>query len=262
MKSEPAELQELSLEPERYELREALPYHFEVDRREFFKVLGCGVVVLLLVEGAVAQESGGSRRGRNQPRPTELSAWLHIGEDGTVTVFTGKAEMGQNIRTSLSQAVVEELRAPIAQVRFVMADTALTPFDAGTFGSRTTPDMAAYIRRVAVAAREALLDLAAEHFKVERTELTVADGKISRKGSGDSVTFGTLTKGKQLVKSVTEGASPAPATEWKVGGTSVSKVDGREFVTGKHRYPSDIARPGMFLGRFRVAPTERFRRSL
>jgi isoquinoline 1-oxidoreductase len=256
MKIEPGELQELYLEPERYELREELPYHFELDRREFFKVLGCGVVVLLLIESAVAQESGGGRRGgRNQPRPTELSAWLHIGEDGTVTVFTGKAEMGQNIRTSLSQAVVEELRAPIAQVRLVMADTALTPFDAGTFGSRTTPEMAAYIRRVAVAAREALLDLAAEHFKTERTGLTVADGKISGKESGQSITFGELTKGRQLVKSVSENANPAPATEWKVAGTSVSKVDGRDFVTGKHRYPSDIARPGMLHGKILRPPS-------
>jgi isoquinoline 1-oxidoreductase len=214
------------------------------------------VVVLLFIESAVAQESGGSRRGgRNQARPTELGAWLHIGEDGTITVFTGKAEMGQNIRTSLSQAVVEELRAPIAQVRLVMADTALTPFDAGTFGSRTTPDMAAYIRRVAVAAREALLDLAAEHFKAERAELAVADGKISRKGSGESVSFGTLTKGRQLVKSVGEDANPAPATEWKVAGTSVPKVDGRDFVTGKHRYPSDISRPGMLHGKVLRPPS-------
>src|SRR5215831_9470784 len=127
MKSEAAELQELFLEPERYELREELPYHFELDRREFFKVLGCGVVVLLLIESAVAQESGGSRRGggRNQARPTELSAWLHIGEDGTVTVFTGKAEMGQNIRTSLTQAVAEELGATVKSIRLVMADTEL-----------------------------------------------------------------------------------------------------------------------------------------
>src|SRR4051794_35955947 len=90
------------IEEERYELREQPRYRFKLNRRRFFKVLGCGVMVVLLVEATPAQESGGGRpRGRGQGgRPTEIGAWLHIGEDGTVTVFTGKAEVGQNIRTS------------------------------------------------------------------------------------------------------------------------------------------------------------------
>ena len=71
--------------------------------------------------------------------PKELGAWLHINEAGEVTAFSGKVEIGQNARTSLTQAVAEELRLPIAAIRFVMADTDLTPFDAGTFGSGTTP---------------------------------------------------------------------------------------------------------------------------
>src|SRR3954468_19892341 len=154
------------IEEERYELREQPRYRFKLNRRRFFKVLGCGVMVVLLVETSPAQESGGGRpRGRGQGgRPTEIGAWLHIGEDGTVTVFTGKAEVGQNIRTSLTQAVAEELRAPVASIQLVMGDTGLTPYDAGTFGSRTTPDMAAQMRRVGATAREALLDLAAAAF--------------------------------------------------------------------------------------------------
>ena len=94
------------IEAERYELREAPRYRFDVDRRTFFKTLGGGIVVLLLVDAALAQETGVRRRGggRGGQRPAELAAWLHIGEDGTVTVFTGKVEVGQNIRTSLTQA--------------------------------------------------------------------------------------------------------------------------------------------------------------
>ncbi len=72
--------------------------------------------------------------------PQEIGAWLHIGEDGQITVYTGKVEVGQNIRTSLTQVVAEELRAPLGSIQLVMADTQLTPFDMGTFGSRTTPD--------------------------------------------------------------------------------------------------------------------------
>jgi isoquinoline 1-oxidoreductase len=238
-------------EPERYELREAPLYRFDVDRRQFFKVFGSGLVVLLLVEAALAQETGGRRRGggRGGQRPAEISAWLHVGEDGTVTVFTGKVEVGQNIRTSLTQAVAEELPAPISSIRMVMADTELTPFDAGTFGSRTTPDMAAQLHRVGAAAREALVDLAAEFFKVERASLSVAEGKIMRTDTKEAVTFGQLTKGQKLLKSIEERAPTTPADQWKIAGTSVAKVDGREFVTGKHQYTSDMSLPGMWHGK-------------
>jgi isoquinoline 1-oxidoreductase len=241
---------EMFIEPERYELHADTLYHFKLDRREFFKTLGCGLVVLFLIETAVAQESGGGGRrgGRGRVRrPAEISAWLHVGEDSTVSVFTGKVEIGQNIRTSLTQAVAEELRLPIESIRMVMADTELTPFDMGTFGSRTTPDMALQLHKVAAAAREALLDLAAEHFKTERSSLTIAGGRITR--GGDPVTFGELTKGQKLMRSVDEQSPVTPATEWKVAGTSVPKVNGRELVTGKHKYASDINRPGMLHGK-------------
>src|SRR6476661_3561587 len=128
------------LEPERYELKEAPSYRFQVDRRDFFKVFGAGIVLFLIDSQADAQESGGARGGRmGGGEPQEISAWLHIGEDGTVTAYTGKVEVGQNARTSLTQAVVEELRCDVESVRFIMGDTDLTPFDMGTFGSRTTP---------------------------------------------------------------------------------------------------------------------------
>ena len=240
---------EFPLEPERYELREAMRNQFEPDRREFFKTLGCGVVVLFLADFTLAQESGGGGGNRGRGRPSDISAWLHINEDGAVTVFTGKVEVGQNIRTSLAQAVAEELRAPVSSIRLVMADTGQTPFDMGTFGSRTTPDMAAQLHKVAAAAREALLDLAAEFFKTERGALTLSDGKVVRAGTNESIAVGPLTKGRQLVRSVTDQSSITPADQWKVAGTSVLKVNGRDVVTGKHQYASDIKRPGMLYGR-------------
>ncbi len=245
---------ELVLEPERYELQPQALHDFGLDRREFFKALGCGVVVLFLIEAALAQESGGGRRGGRGRgrRPAEISAWLHIGEDGAVTAFTGKVEVGQNIRTSLTQAIAEELRAPIGSIQLVMADTDLTPYDAGTFGSRTTPDMAAQLHKVAAAAREALLDLAAEYFKADRASFIVADGKVAH--GNDSVTFGRLTKGQKLMRSVDDQSPVTPPAQWKVAGTSVPKVNGRDLVTGRHRYTSDIKRPGMLHGKI-LRPT-------
>src|SRR5262249_4600825 len=141
---------EPAIEPERYEFFDEPRYQSSLDRRDFFKVVGGGMFVCLILGDAVAQEPAQQGRGRGfgGGGPQELGAWLHIGEDGQVTVYTGKVEVGQNIRTSLSQVVAEELRLPVAAIHLVMADTQLTPFDMGTFGSMTTPSMASNLRRI------------------------------------------------------------------------------------------------------------------
>src|SRR5262245_48591158 len=128
------------IEPERYELAAGPAYHFELARRDFFKALGSGVLIVFALEDALAQQEsgGGRRRGGGAPLPQEIGAWLHIDETGAVTVYTGKVEVGQDIRTSLSQVVAEELRVPVTSIHLVMGDTDLTPYDAGTFGSQTT----------------------------------------------------------------------------------------------------------------------------
>src|SRR6185503_12262672 len=85
-------IDELPFEPERYELQAAPAFHFELDRREFFKALGGGVFVFILLDSVLAQESGAGRRRGADRTPQELGAWLHIAEDGRVAVFTGKVE--------------------------------------------------------------------------------------------------------------------------------------------------------------------------
>jgi nicotinate dehydrogenase subunit B len=239
----------LEIEPERYELFENPAYRFELERRDFFKFLGGGLILLLALDrSASAQESGRSPAFRGDARPPELAAWLHIGEEGTVTVYTGKVEVGQNIRTSLVQAVAEELRAPIGVVQLVMADTDLTPYDIGTFGSRTTPLMAPQMKKVGAAAREALIDLAAEKWKVDRAVVSVAGGKVKNNASGESIGFGELTRGQKLVKTV-DGAMVTPPKEWTLEGTSAPKVNAWAMVTGTHRFTSDLVRPNMLYGR-------------
>src|SRR6266581_2297662 len=155
-------------EPERYEFSAAPMHQFELARRDFFKILGAGIAVFAIAKDAAnAQETApGHRSFHNEELPKDISAWLHIGEDGSVTGFTGKAEIGQNIRTELAQTIADELRVPFESVRMVMADTALTPFDAGTFGSRTTPTMTPQLRRVAAAARDILVEAAAKEWNV------------------------------------------------------------------------------------------------
>ena len=237
----------LTLAPERYELGTGPAYRFEVDRREFVKLLGGGLVVLA-AGPARAQESGVRAGGAGAP-PREIGAWLHVAADGAVTVYTGKVEFGQDIRTSLTQAVADELRAPLGSVRLVMGDTDLTPFDQGTFGSRTTPIMAAQLRQAAAAAREALLDLAAAKWAVDRSTLEAREGEAVHAASGRTLGFGALTQGQALVRTVATDPTPTPAGRWTVAGRSIPKVNAREIVTGRHRYTSDQTRPGLWHGK-------------
>jgi isoquinoline 1-oxidoreductase len=250
---------ESPLEPERYELYAQPRYRFDLDvaRRDFLKTLGGGILIFLAVgESAGVQalaqapaQGRGRGRGFGGGMPGELSAWLHIGEQGLVSVYTGKVEVGQNVRTSLSQAVAEELHLSLSAIRLVMADTELVPFDMGTFGSNSTPGMAPQLARAAAAARELLLDLASEQLQADRKTLVVADGKVTDPAANQSRTFGELTKGQKLTKLVTAEARMTPPAQWTVLGNSSAKVDGREIVTGRHKYASDVKLAGMLYGK-------------
>jgi nicotinate dehydrogenase subunit B len=247
---------ELLLDPERYELFADTVLSAELDRRAFFGLVGGGLIVACLLDESAAQQPGGGRRGGfGGGGPKELGAWLHIGEDSAVTVYTGKVEIGQNIRTSLTQVVAEELHVPLPRIRLVMADTKLTPFDGGTAGSMTTPRMAPQLRRAAAAARELLLDLAAEQGKLERASLRIKDGKVVGADGKASFAFGTLTHGKKLMKVIDDKTPTTSADKWTTAGTSPAKVDGRAFVTGEHRYASDVKRPGMVFGKVLRPPS-------
>jgi isoquinoline 1-oxidoreductase len=242
------------LEVERYELFENASTGLDFDRREFLQVLGGGILVCMAASEVEAwQPPGPGRRLGNQPQ--ELSAWLHIDQAGQVSVYTGKVEVGQNIRTALTQVVADELRAPVASIRLVMADTARCPYDAGTFGSNSTPNMAAQLRRAAAAARELLIDLAAERAKVERASLVTAEGQVTHPPSQRAFSYGELTKGQKLARTVRPDTPVTPADQWKIAGTPVAKVDGRAMVTGKHAFASDIHLPGMLYGKVLRPPT-------
>ena len=199
-----------------------------------------------------AGPEGQSGSRREMPRDAEtrrIGDWLRIDPDGGVTVFTGKVEVGQGIRTSLAQAVAEELRVPPQMVRLVMADTALVPFDAGTFGSRTTPTMAHTLRLVAASAREVLLDRAAERLGVPRSELVAAEGRVSHPPSGRSLGYAELAGGEELAEDYREDAPLTPPSSWSVLGRPLPRARMEALVTGSHRYPSDVALPGMLIAK-------------
>lgn len=223
-------------------------------RRAFLRRFSGGLAVLWFIETSAtspAQTAPAAPRrpGPPPPPPRELAAWLHIAADGAITVFTGKVEIGQNARTSLTQIVAEELLAPLTSITLVMGDTSLTPFDRGTSGSRTTPDMVPILHRAAATARESLLDLAAKKLSVDRTTLTARDGRIHHSATPRSLGYGELTRGEKLVLDIADTTPIKPATAWTVAGTSVPKIGARAFVTGRHIYTTDFTRPGLLHGR-------------
>src|SRR6266404_9417306 len=240
------------IEPERYELFEGPSYFFQFDRRDFLKTFGLGIVFIVPAARALAQQRGQGESGRggfNERLPNDIDAWIHIDEKGDVTVFTGKVEVGQNTRTSLTQAVADELHVPIDSVHLVMGDTDLTPFDAGTYGSRSTPTMAPQLRKAAAAAREMLIAMAAEQLKVEPNDLRIVDARFVNHDKSKTLTLAEVAKGRKLVKVIPDDIAITQPKDWTIAGTSAAKVDAKNFVTGTHRYTSDIKREGMLYGK-------------
>ena len=245
------------LEPERYEFR-AMPMHqFALGRRDFFKIFGAGMAVFAVAKNLSAmQETAPGPHGYHpEELPKEIGAWLHIGEDGTVTGFAGKAEIGQNVRTSLAQTIADELGVAFASVRMVLADTALTPFDAGTFGSRTTPTITPQLRKVAAAARDLLVAKAAKQWNVPAEKLVAGDGKVSDPASGKSLRYAELAREDIGAQKPPAEDPIKPASQWTVAGKPVPKVDAREFVTGGHRYSTDLRPEGMLYGKILRPPS-------
>ncbi len=244
------------IEPERYELRSSAIHYFNLQRRDFFKVMGAGIAIFTVTANAAsAQESGARRQHGDQDQPKDISSWLHINDDGIVTVFTGKVEVGQNTRTTLAQSVADELRVPLASIRMVMGDTALTPFDMGTFGSRSAPYMSPQLRRAAFAARDLLLAQAAAEWQTTPDKLKASDGKITNPATGAAFTYAQLAQGKTLAHDLPDADPITPPEQWTVAGKSVPKLDARAFVTGQHQYTPDLRPANLLYAKVLRPPT-------
>ncbi len=246
-----------SVERERYELQSGPAYHFAPSRREFVAVVGAGLVITVCGNRAMAQRPG-RVRGQGQSRRTNISQRLHIGEDGKVTVMTGKVEVGQDARTQMGQATAEELGISLDQVQVLMGDTELCPNDGGTFGSGTTPRTIPQVRMAAAAVREVLLDLAASSLGAKRDDLTMLPAGVVSDGHGKKISIAQLVKGSSAADKLDAPVDPNVTVhrveQWTVLGTSPHKLGAESVVTGTKQYPSDIRQPGMLYGKVLRGP--------
>jgi isoquinoline 1-oxidoreductase len=223
---------------------------YPVSRRDFLKGLGGGIVILFAAGDPTARGQG--RRGQ---RP-DFNAYLHIAEDGRVTCFTGKVELGQGPITSLAQTLADELDVSLDSVDVVMSDTARVPYDGGTGGSNTTPRFGPALRAAGAEARAILIGLAAVRLKVPKDRLAVKDGVVFDKTQKSrKVTYAQLTKGKKIEKRLEGEPKIKTVGQYNLIGKPIKRRDAADKVTGQAKYTGDIRIPGMVYARILRPPS-------
>jgi nicotinate dehydrogenase subunit B len=222
----------------------------DFDRRDFMKLVGGGIVVFFAVESTASAMQQGPPPGAGGGFPgfggppggaADLNAYLKIGEDGKITVFSGKIEQGQGNTTALAQMAAEELDAPLDSIHMIMGDTDLCPWDMGTFGSMSIRMYGAALRSAAAEARAILLEMAAEQLKTPKDQLKIVNGVIyAGSDKKTQVTFAQLAKGQKLVRKLDKKPDVKPASQFTIIGKSAMRVDVKDKVTGKAQFTGDL----------------------
>jgi CO/xanthine dehydrogenase Mo-binding subunit len=229
-----------------------------VSRRNFLKA-GTGLVVAIAYAPLLAPAQGaeapahlpGSLNGNRL-----LSAWLRVNPDGTVTVFTGKVELGQGIASALAQIAADELDVDPRRINMVTADTSRTPDEGFTAGSQSIEQSGTAIRFACAEARQLLLAAAAAKLGVEAGDLTVADGTLAAPG-GKQTTYWDVTTDAMLRREATARVKPKAAGERKLIGQSLARRDIPPKFTGGAAYVQDLRLPGMVHARIGRPPVPR-----
>ncbi len=186
----------------------------------------------------------------------KLNAWLRIDADGTVTVFTGKIELGQGITTALAQIAADELDVDLKRIAMVSGDTSRTPNEGVTSGSLSIEQGGTAVRYAAAEAREILLDAAAAKLAVPASDLRIEDGTIIGPGDKRS-TYWAMTNDAMFAREATAKAKPKSSARHTYVGKSVPRRDIPAKVTGGVAYVQDMRLPGMLFGRVVRPPSYR-----
>jgi nicotinate dehydrogenase subunit B len=179
----------------------------------------------------------------------DLDAWVRINTDGTVTLFTGKAELGQDIKTSIAMIGADELDVSLERIRVVTADTAQSPDEGYTVSSMSLETSGNAIRYAAAEARHIALSVAHEELEAPMERLTVTDGTITDPATGRSVTYWDLFGGKRFGGRVTGSTQPKRPEAYRIVGRRAKRLDLLAKVTGRAHFVHDLDLPGMVHGR-------------
>jgi nicotinate dehydrogenase subunit B len=224
-------------------------------RRAVLQGAGALIVSFTLSPIAFAQEGGSSKpAGAAAKLPGSLAhaplldAWIRVDADGSVTAFTGKAELGQGIKTTLLQITAEELEIPLSHLTLVTADTVLTANEGYTAGSHSTQDSGAALRNAAAQAREILIAEASRRLNIPTEKLKALDGAVVGPG-GARLTYGELVSPTLLHVEAQPVSKLKDPTQFKVMGQPLPRVDIPDKVTGGSAYVQDMRLPGMLHAR-------------
>ena len=213
--------------------------HIKPSRRDMLMGGGALIVGFSLVPAIDEALAQGAPAGKPLA-VTEVDSYLAIDAKGTVTLYSGKVDLGTGVETALAQMAAEELDIPFSRVHVVQGDTALTPEQGTTWGSLSIQIGGIQIRQASAAAKAALLEEAAKRLGVKKEDLQVSDGIVT--GGGKRVTYGELIGGKSF--SITlDPKKPVPTKDpkdFKIVGKSVARVDIPGKVTGTFAYMQDL----------------------
>lgn len=213
-----------------------------LNRREFIAATGTLVVGFAVMSNRVAAQAA--------PAAPAVSGFIRINANGTVTVFTGRVELGTGVATAMRQMVAEELEIPFEAIEWVQGDTARVPNQGGTFGSTTVAARGTQLRQAAATAREALLQMAAEKWGVAKDQLMAEAGQIrSKSNANQKASYAEVLGDKNLSLGVDTRVTLKPDAELKVIGKSVKRPDIAEKIFATFSYVHDIRVPGMLHAR-------------
>ncbi|MGE3247622.1 MAG: molybdopterin cofactor-binding domain-containing protein [Beijerinckiaceae bacterium] len=221
-----------------------------LNRRAF--LLGTGALVVSFSMRGQAQARGTGVAALEKARKTgnkQVDSYFVINADGSVTLYSGKVDLGTGHRIALPQIVADELGIQLERVKIVEGDTALTPDQGSTSGSNGMMRGGVQTRRAASTARAHLIRLGAEKLGAPAETLDTADGEVRPRAGGKGVSFAELIAGKSFDLELDAKAPVRKPSEWKYTGKSIRRPDLPAKVTGRFVWMHDFAVEGMLHGR-------------
>jgi CO/xanthine dehydrogenase Mo-binding subunit/aerobic-type carbon monoxide dehydrogenase small subunit (CoxS/CutS family) len=178
-------------------------------------------------------------------RSPELDSWLRINEDGTITLFSGKVELGQGLKTAIAQIGAEELDVNVERIRVVTADTERTPDEGLTVGSMSLETSGNAIRLAAAEARRHLLSIAFEELEVPLERLVVQDGVIHDPLTGRNTDYWKLFAGQRFAMQITGDTAPKSGARLNIVGQPLPRLDLPAIIKGEPVFVHDLELPQM-----------------
>jgi len=210
------------------------------NRRHFLQTSAAVIVSFSMSEAKAQQSKTPDVKPGKTLKGDEVDAFLALGQDGTLTIYCGKVDLGTGLRVAIPQMAAEELSLPLSSVVLIEGDTALTPDQGPTAGSTGIMRGGVQIRQAAATAREALLTMASQHLGEPRDSLKLGKGFVTTKAGRKRVSYASLLQGKPFALKLDEKAPLKNPSQYGLVGKPLPRPDIAAKVTGRHPYMHDV----------------------